>query len=47
MGPQNITHINDKHEVWKDSLGVEILSCEAARQELDYIHFNPLKRNGN
>lgn len=34
---------NKKHEIWqRDSLGIEIYSRMAAKQKLDYIHFNPV-----
>jgi putative transposase len=38
-----VNQTNKKHEIWQaDSLGIEIISPEVARQKMDYIHFNPV-----
>ncbi len=39
---------NKKHEIWqRDSLSIEIVSKEFAKQRLDYIHFNPVSGKWN
>jgi len=39
---------NKKHEIWqRDSLSVEIISKDFAKQKIDYIHFNPVSGKWN
>ena len=34
---------NKKHEIWqRDSLSVEIISRDFAKQKVNYIHYNPV-----
>ena len=39
---------NKKHEIWQsDSLSIEIITKNFARQKIEYIHFNPVSGKWN